>query len=106
MRLFDPRVEKEFGDKLTALVVLEQRPSVAVKRGTKDRRVSKEVDSPFGMAEGAEEEEESPEKEQVMLTAEELSSMALASVNNIDEKLKNFDMGMDWDELEEDPFDR
>jgi len=41
-----------------------------------------------------------------MLTAEELSSMALASVNNIDEKLKNFDMGMDWDELEEDPYDR
>jgi len=55
MRLFDPRVEKEFGDKLTALVVLEQRPSVAVRRGAgQGRRVSKEVDSPFGMAEGAE----------------------------------------------------
>ena len=35
------------------------------------------------------------------MTKEELGNLALEQINNIDAKLANFDMGMDFDDLDE-----
>jgi hypothetical protein len=45
MRLINPVNEKEFGDKLTALVVLDLDPDVAIKRKT--RKLGQD-NNPFG----------------------------------------------------------